>query len=230
MPAPPDPAAEPRQRWRLVVAREAGLAGSQREVTAEWTAAIEAAGLPLVGGDSGRGRSRIAFGAPLPVGMAAERELIDIVLTESWPVWRLREALAPHIPTGWTLLEVQDVWLGGPPLAGRVGAADYRIELEGGADPVALQAAAADLVAAARIPRHRLKGGTIVDYDLRPLLVSITVEPGPPLMVRTRTRFDPELGTGRPEEVLGALGDRLGSPLDARSIVRERLFLDEDLR
>ena len=211
------------------MSREAGLAGSQREVAAEWTTAVEAAGLPLVGGDAGRGRSRIAFGAPLPVGMAAERELIDVVLTESWPVWRVREALEPHVPTGWRLNDVHDVWLGGPPLAGRVAAADYRIELQDGADAAALQRAAADLVAAVRIPRQRLKGERTVDYDLRPLLIGVAVEPGPPITVRARTRFDPELGTGRPEEVLGALGERLGSALDADSIVRERLLLGEDL-
>lgn len=212
------------------MAREAGLAGSQRDVVATWTAAIEEAGLPLVGGDAGRGRARIAFGAPLPVGMAAERELIDIVLTESWPVWRVRAALAPHVPAGWTLIDLHDVWLGGPPLGGRVSAADYRIELVGAPDEGALRAAAAELLAAARIPRQRLKGGTTVDYDLRPLLLTAEVEAGPPMIVRTRTRFDPELGTGRPEEVLAALSDRLGSPLEARSIVREGLLLDEDLR
>ena len=230
MPAPPDPAAEPRQRWRLVVAREAGLPGSQREVAAEWTAALEAAALPLVGGDAGRGRARIAFGAPLPVGMAAERELIDIVLTESWPAWRVRDALTPHVPPGWGLIDLYDVWLGGPPLPGRVAAADYRIELDGAADAAAFRTAAAELVAARRIPRQRLKGDTTVAYDLRPLLISVGVEAGPPVTVRTRTRFDPELGTGRPEEVLAALAEGLGSPLQARSIVRERLLLAEDLR
>ena len=186
--------------------------------------------MPLVGGDTGRGRSRIAFGAPLSLGMAAERELIDVVLTEAWPVWRIREALEMRVPAGWRLIDVHDVWLGGPPLAGRVAAADYRIELQGSTDAVALQEAAAEVVAAKRIPRQRVKGETTVEYDLRPLVVSVTVGPGPPVTVRTRTRFDPELGTGRPEEVLGALADRLGSPLDARLIVRERLLLDEDLR
>ncbi|HSL77093.1 MAG TPA: DUF2344 domain-containing protein [Candidatus Limnocylindrales bacterium] len=230
MPAPPDPAAEPRQRWRLIVARESGLAATQREVAAEWTAAIEAAGLPLVGRDAGRGRARIAFGAPLPVGMAAERELIDIVITDSWPVWRVREGLAASVPPGWTLIDVHDVWLGGPPLAGRVVAADYRIELEDAVDTAAVRNASAELEAAVGIRRQRLKGGTPVDYDLRPLLISVGVEPGPPVTVRTRTRFDPELGTGRPEEVIGALGDLVGSTLEIRSIVRERLLLDEDVR
>jgi radical SAM-linked protein len=198
-------------------------------VTTTWTAAIEASGLPLVGGQGQRARSRVSFGAPLPVGMAAERELIDVVLTDRWPAWRVREALAGHIPPGWRLIDVFDVWLGGPPLAGRVAAADYRIELEKAADHVALTDAATGLLSADRLPRERPKGGGTVQYDLRPLLIDVRVEAGPPLMVLTRTRFDPELGTGRPEEVVGALSDRLGAPLETRSIVRERLLLDEDL-
>ena len=203
---------------------------TQRDVAAAWATAFEASGLPLAGSEGQRGRSRIAFGAPLPVGMTAERELIDVVLIDMWPVWRVREALTPHIPEGWRLVDVVDVWLGGPPLAGRVAAADYRIELGEVEDVVALQRAASELDDARRIPRQRLKGGATVDYDLRPLLVEVAVDPGPPPILRTRTRFDPELGTGRPEEVVGALSDRLGAPLEARSIVRERLLLDEDLR
>jgi radical SAM-linked protein len=212
------------------VARDAATDATQREVAGAWAAAIETAGLPIAGREGQRGRSRIAFGAPLPVGMAARRELIDVVLDDRWPVWRVREALTPHLPEGWRLIDVFDVWLGGPPLAGRVAAADYLIELEEVDDVVALQRAASELNDARRIPRQRLKGGATVDYDLRPLLVAVAIEPGPPPIIRTRTRFDPELGTGRPEEVLGALSDCLGAPLAARTIVRERILLAEDLR
>ena len=66
-------------------------------------------------------------------------------------------------------------------------------------------------------------------YDLRPLLGDVAVESGPPVVVRARTRFDPELGSGRPEEVVAALADRMGAPLEMGAIVRERLLLDEDV-
>ena len=66
-------------------------------------------------------------------------------------------------------------------------------------------------------------------YDLRPLLIGLSVEPGPPTIVRTRTRFHPELGTGRPEEVLAALAEAAGMPLEATTTVRERLLLIDDL-
>ena len=85
-------------------------------------------------------------------------------------------------------------------------------------------------MAARSLPRQRAKGGTLVDYDLRPLLVDVKViGSGPPVQIRARTRFDPVRGTGRPEEVVAALGDRLGRTLEVGSVVRERLLLVDEL-
>ena len=229
------PNAEPRQRWRLVVARSGGAAaadGAQRDVAGAWLAGLESAGLPLARTDGARSRARVSFGAPLPVAMAANGELIDVVLTERWPAWRLREALQGHLPAGWRLVDAHDVWLAGPALAGRVAAADYRITLAVPlrATSAGLRDAARDLLAAPRIPRQRAKGTGSVEYDLRPLLLDVRVEEGgPDVVILARTRFHPELGTGRPEEVAAALGDVLGVTLEIASIVRERLVLVEDL-
>lgn len=222
--------AEPRQRWRLVVARAAGAPEQpQRDVAEAWAKAIDAAGLPVAWPEGARPRPRIAFGAPLPVGMAANGELIDVVLTERWPAWRVREALGAHVPAGWRQVELLDVWLAGPPLAGRVAAADYRVTLTGEVPVDRLRASADELLAMPRLPRHRAKGDDSVEYDLRPLLIDIAIEDGPPTVLTTRTRFHPELGTGRPDEVVAALADRCGTPLEITSIVRERLVLAEGL-
>lgn len=216
----------PRQRWRLVLARSADaprLGG--RELGEAWEDALEASGLPLHRA-TGKSRSRVAFGAPLPLGIAAERELAEIFLTDRAPVWRVREALTAALPSGWTLIDLCDAWVGGPPLAGRVTAAVYRVELAGGPDAAAIGAAATAVLGAAELPRSRLKGGVEVPYDLRPLLLDVRVaEPGPPVVLRMRTRFHPELGTGRPEEVVAAIGERVGSPLEVGAIVRERLVV-----
>lgn len=171
----------------------------------------------------------MSFAAPLPVGMAAEHELIDVVLVERWPAWRVRHALAGAVPSGWRLVDAFDVWLGGPPVAGRVVAADYRIELVGRPDAGELARAATALIGASSLPRERQKGGAIVTYDLRPLLASVKVDAGPPPTVLTRTRVDPERGAGRPDEVIAALADQGGVPLEIRSITRERVLLDEDI-
>ena len=220
-------AAVPRQRWRLVLARDAvGPDPGGREQNDTWEAAIEGSSLPMYR-PPGRPRARVAFGAPIPAGMVLECELADIVLTEMLPSWVVRERLAGLLPDGWRLIDLFDVWLGAPALAGQVASADYRIKLDG-IDAAAATTAALSMLDAQALPRERQKGGTTVAYDLRPLLAAVAVvEPGPPLVVRARTRFDPVLGTGRPEEVIAALGAAAGASPTVRSIVRERLVLTE---
>ena len=202
---------------------------SQRDTFTAWDEAIIASGLPVWVGEAAKPKPRLAFGAPLSVGMVAEGELIDVVLTERLPAWQVRGALGPHVPAGWSLVDLSDVWLGGPPLAGRVVAADYRVTLGGTVTGAQVETAVVELLQARVIPRERAKGDGTVRYDLRPLLADArVVTAGPQCVVRIRTRFHPELGTGRPEEVVLAISDRIGTPIAIDAIVRERLVLADD--
>ena len=56
-----------------------------------------------------------------------------------------------------SLVDLFDEWLAGPPLAGRVAAADYRITLGAGLDVSGLERAAADLLGTESLPRERAK-------------------------------------------------------------------------
>ena len=166
---------------------------------------------------TGRARARVAFGAPLSVGLVAEAELADIVLTEFEPTWRVRDALVAQLPVGWRLVDLYDVWLGAPPLAGQVIAADYRIDVAGAA-AAEIAAAAAALLAADRLPRERQKGATTVAYDLRPLVADLgVVAAGPPVVIRAGRGSIRNSGTGRPAEVVAALGDPLGTSAHPRA-------------
>jgi len=161
--------------------------------------------------------------------MTAEREPAEIVLSEAVPVWRVRDALVRSLPTGWSLVDLYDVWLGAPALAGRVIGAVYRVTLDTEADPEAVVAAASGLLEAPQLTRMRRKGSETVAYDLRPLLAGIeVVEAGPPIVLRMQTRIHPERGSGRPDEVVAALADQLGRPVAPASIVRERLLLADE--
>lgn len=229
----PAPAGEPRQRWRITFAREPVAAEAVgRAALDSWQDALVACGLPVAGqGDAGD-RLRIAFAAPLPAGARGEREWADVWLRERIALWQLRTALEPRLPAAHSWVDAEDVWLGAPALAGRIAAADWRIDLDG-ADPVsldALVAGAADLVAAETIPRVRLKGNVEKIYDLRPLLADLSVEAADgPVVLAARTRFQPELGSGRPEEVVAALAEAVGLPLAIGAITRTRLLLAEDV-
>ncbi len=231
--------AEARQRWRLVYRRRPDAPPlPQRDQNAAWEAALLATGLPIAGSHLPVPRARLAFGAPLSVGMAAERELMDMFLVEPRPVSDVRTRLLACLPSGHELVDLHDVWLGEPPLAGRVVAADYRLTVTaagGPPDPTALAAAARNLLAAAELPRSRDKGGKSVHYDLRPLLDDIEVVPTlpagpePSITIRIRVRFAPERGVGRPEEVLAALSEAYGTELHAQDGTRERLYLADDV-
>ena len=234
---PARPSADPRQRWRIAFRRDHGApALEQREQLALWEAGLTASGLPLQGLELPVPRPRLVFGAPLPVGMPAERELLDLFLIERRPVAEIRAALASALPAGHELVDIHDIWLGEPALPAQVVAADYLVALDGGpaADEAGfarLRAAVERFLAASSLPRTREKSGRSVEYDLRPLVADLQVvegdarEGGSAGAIRMRTRFDPERGVGRPEEVVAALSEMVGVPLIIASVLRERVVL-----
>ena len=223
---------EPRQRWRLTFARAASsenAPGSGRDYVAAWERALEGSGLPIVTTDASRPKLMLAV--PLPTGASGRAELLDFWLTERVAAWRVRECLAGNVPHGHEVSALEDVWLGSPALSGRVAAADYRVSVRCGASRDGLANAASTLLAAAALPRERAKGGGTKTYDLRPLLIDLSVDDhaGAALTLRIRTRIHPELGSGRPDEVVAALSESLGHSIEVLEIVRERLTLADEL-
>ncbi|HEX5828837.1 MAG TPA: DUF2344 domain-containing protein, partial [Candidatus Limnocylindrales bacterium] len=196
-----------------------------------WEAALVASGLPVAGLDADPPKPRVVPAAPLSAAIPGEAELVDVWLTERLPVWRVREALEASMPAAHRLVELHDVWLGSPALPGQVTASVYRATLAPGTvTPDTLRSAVARLLAAGTLPRERSKGTGVVAYDLRPFIEALEVggamgEDGATAVLRMTLRHDPERGIGRPEEVLAALRDELGGPLEVRALVRERLVL-----
>ena len=239
----PVPAAEPRQRWRVVFRRgpEAADLGG-RDLQAAFENALAASGLPVVGvpvvavaagaGEAGW-RPRLQFAIALAPGMAAEHELFDVVLTERWPVDAVRRALASALPAGHEVVDVHDVWLGEPALPAQARGAEYRIVIGPGAPSAdTVSKAAATLLGRDRIERTRQKGDRVVRYDLRPLLANVVAnEDDSEVVLRVVTLADAELGIGRPEEVIAALAEACGvERLEIVSIVRTNVSLSTDAR
>lgn len=212
------------------MARDAiGSDSGQRDQVAAWEAALIASELPVAGLDTAKARPRFATGAPLTPSIPGEGELVDVWLVQRLPRWRVRESLVPVLPAGHRLVDLYDVWLGEAALPGRVVASVYRASLAGGTtDADALRAAASALLAEGAIQRVRHKGEATIEYDLRPFIEGIQIvdrADGP--VIRMVLRHDPEKGIGRPDELLAALGDRLGGELQVASLVRESLVLGE---
>lgn len=239
----PAPRRDPVQRWRLVLRRPGGDAGAvQKAWLADLALRLGDAGLPVAGLGLDPPRPRVTLAAPLPAGIPGERELVDLVLLERLPAWRVREAAADAVGSD-DLVDVHDVWLGEPPLPGRVTGAVYRARVAGPPADRSLHAlladAAAGMLTADALPRLRRKGEAAVGYDLRPFLVDVhvaSVPDGPAVaaatgeaVVRATVRHDPEKGIGRPDEVLAELAERSGLRLDRLELVRERLLLADEL-
>src|SRR6266540_5047159 len=122
-----------RQRWRLTVCRGPDARDvAHRDVVSGWEAALRASGLPLAETAAARPRPRILCAAPVPVGMLAQRELIDVGLTECRLVHEVREAVGAAAPSGYRLVDLYDVWTGAPTLPSLVVAADYRAWVRAG--------------------------------------------------------------------------------------------------
>jgi radical SAM-linked protein len=212
------------QRWRIVHRRGPSTRDlAQREELEAWEAAVAGSGLPVA--TDGRGRPKLGSGIPLPRGLTAEAERLDVYLLERRTAREVRAAVAAAAPEDHPLVEVHDVWLGAPALAACVVAADYRLTLDG-ANVRTLADAAAALLAAERLERSRVKGDRLVTYDLRPLLADVRVDDA---RVRMRLRADPVQGVGRPDEVVAAMADVISLPLALVEGSRERIWLVDEV-
>ena len=234
------------QRWRLVLARSADAPDlGPRELLAAWATALEEAGLRDA---TAVEPSRLVPGAPVPVGLTGDAELADLFMPERRTAADVRARLHDHLPAGYRLVDLHDVWPGEPPLPGLVVAGDYRVDVaarveaaseagstsdspaDGGAsaslaapDPAALRDAVATFLASARIERVRSRPERAGAANLRPLVADIRVVSDHELWMRLR--FDSALGTGRPDEVVTALGSLAGQMFVAVRRHRERLWL-----
>ena len=242
MTSPSDP---PRQRWRLYVAQPAADVPDRGALPGgrSWAAILGSTALPLAGEGS---RVRVAPAAPLPLGIAGEREVVDAYLVERRTIAEVRAAVVDALPPGWRLVDLHDVWVGAPAAPAAVVAADYRLVVAGAARWV-LEGAALALLEAGSLPRERRREKRTTAYDLRPLLLDVRVIGGSAdgVDLTMRLRHAPD-AVGRPEEVVAALEDLTASargtspagiigtppapagPLVVRSVARERLVMAGD--
>lgn len=174
-----------------------------------WERTIRRAGLPLAYSAGFRPHPRLNLAAALPLGLTSECEVLDIWLDRELATNEISERLQQALPQGIELHQVEAIELRAPALQRQVLAAEYLITLlEGVPD---LDARIAKILEAEHLLRDR-RGRA---YDLRPLILELTRLPDAPsgnarILVRLAAR---EGATGRPEEVVRALG---GKPERAR--------------
>ncbi len=218
------------QRWRIAFRRGSpALELGPPEIVRAWEAGLAAADIPVVLSATATPRPRLSFAAPLPPGRATEHDLADLVLSERWTVARFRAALIAALPPGFEVVDLYDVWLGAPAITAVLGAMSHRA-IVAGASPGELRAAADTLLAADRLDRTRAKGSErTVKYDLRPLILDLAVgNEGERTFVRMILGTSSDGPSGRPDEVLFALGEVIGRDLELVELVRERLWTSDE--
>src|SRR5690606_19844868 len=136
-------------------------------------------------------------------------EVIDIWLEVELPVEQVRQALERSAPPGIKILNIEQIDDRTPTLQTEVSASEFIITFL--TPQPELEERIAALLAAESLPRE--KRGK--QYDLRPLVFELSrleadEEGRPRVLARLAAR---EGATGRPEEVIAALG---GAPEDAR--------------
>ena len=222
---------DPIQRWRIAFRRGSpALELGPPEIARAWESALAAARVPVVMSAAATPRARLTFAAPLPVGRLAEHDLVDVVLADRWSMARLRGAIASALPAGLEVVDLYDVWLHAPALTAVLSGMSHRATVVG-ASPADLSAAAATLLEAGRLERTRMKGGEQrATYDLRPLILALEVaaaSDGAAVRMILRTASDGP--SGRPDELLLALGEAAGRPLEQVDLVRERLWTVDEV-
>ena len=99
----------------------ANLPGDLPAGAGAWTRLLEQGGLPLAGEP---GRGRVVPAAQLPLGIAGEREIIDVVVGERLAIGTVRERVRACLPPSVELVDLHDVWVGAPSASAALVAAD----------------------------------------------------------------------------------------------------------
>jgi radical SAM-linked protein len=176
-----------------------------------WERSIRRARLPLAYSQGYHPQPKINLAAALPLGFSSRAEVMDMWLNEE--VEAVVPSLQANVPPGLTIQGASQVDEREPSLQSQVIGAEYEIEITEAGYGSGLPEKIASVLEAESIPRVRRKK----QYDLRPLIEELTLTDENHIFIRLTAR---EGATGRPEEVL----DAMGIPLEDIRIERTKLL------
>lgn len=187
-----------------------------------WQRALHRAGIPLAYSEGFSPHPRISLAAPLPIGVTSETELMDLYTTQWVSPHFFTAAVSQQLPPGIEILQVHQIALTLPSLQSQVRYVECKVEVETEMEPKEIESALASLLSAKHLPwQHQRDTGTR-SYDLRALIDDLRLIDWhhPYCTIDMRLRCDSS-GSGRPEQVIAALG----FANHPRSIHRTKLIL-----
>lgn len=168
-----------------------------------WERAMRRADLPLSYSQGFHPQPKISLAAALPLGFSSRGEVLDVRLNEEVSVEDISSRLKDNLPPDINVREIKSVDERLPALQTQVLSAAYDVRLTEPIDGSELKRKVESVMMTESIIRER-RGKS---YDLRPLIEMmsvITQADGTAWLKMTLAAR--EGATGRPEEVLAALG------------------------
>ena len=154
---------------------------SHRDVARMWERAFRRIKLPLAYSEGFSPRPKVSFGLALPTGYESVAEYIDVELVGNIDVAALPHRLSAALPEGVEASAAQVIPAGTPSLQEEVTSCTWRwaVVPSEGADPVSgadLEARVARCMEATELPVTRSRKGAEQTDDIRPSILSITLE------------------------------------------------------
>jgi radical SAM-linked protein len=152
---------------------------------------------------------RLSLAAPLQVAVTSEAELMDVFLDKwSSPHW-FYEVIRQQLPAGIKILGVYQIPLEKPSLQSQVRYAEYQVMLENEQDKqvIDIKSSIDTLLSLDTLPWHHHRDTGRRSYDLRALINDLWYIDwqNPYHTIGMKLRCDSG-GSGRPEQVVSALG------------------------
>ena len=211
-----------KQRLRIHFTRDESLKFiGHLDMARTWQRIARRANLPLAYSEGFNPQPRLTFAAALQVGCTSDHEELDMVLSPACDIHDVKAQLDRALPAGMKVISITEMVYNAPALQMQLIATEFEITVEGAETIGLLNERVAQFSAATEIMRER-RGKP---YNLRPLVQTLTIEPGGAdrVVIRSRLQATQE-GTGRPDELAAALG------LDPATVKIKRtklLFLDK---
>lgn len=173
-----------------------------------WERSIRRARLPLAYTQGFSPHARLQLAAPLPVGTAGERELLDLWLDRPTALEEVASRLGGALPPGLEVVGVEEVGDRLPALQAATVAARYLVRFApGDLERGAAREAVGRLLALERLDFEEARGDKVRRYDLRRTVLELAAceDEGGGVCLEMRLALEPAM-TGRPTSVVAALG------------------------
>jgi len=168
-----------------------------------WERAMRRADLPLSYSQGFHPQPKISLASALPLGFSSRGEMLDVRFNEEIPTDEIASRLKDNLPPDIQITQVKIVDEREPALQTQVLSAAYHVQLTEPVNGSELKQKAEALMASESLPRER-RGKF---YDLRPLIETLVVVLESDEKISLQMKLAAREGaTGRPEEVLNALG------------------------